>query len=110
MLAESKMPVFLVIINNYGGGIFSFLPISQKEEMFEMYFGTPHNLEFRGISEMFGLEYHRPESIKAFEEAFLKSIRKKESAVFEVITRRERNPKQLEDFKKKLMKCDFRPK
>ncbi len=110
MLAESKMPVFLVIINNYGGGIFSFLPISRQEEMFEMYFGTPHNLEFQAISEMFGLEYHRPESVKAFEEAFLTSIRKKESAVFEVITMRKRNPKQLDDFKKKLMKCDFRPK
>ena len=110
MLGESKMPVFLVIINNYGGGIFSFLPISRQEEMFEMYFGTPHNLEFRGISKMFGLEYHRPESIKAFEEAFLSSIQKKESAVFEVITKRERNPKQFDDFKKKLMKCDFRPK
>ncbi len=59
---------------------------------------------------MFGLEYHRPESIKVFEEAFLTSIRKNESAVFEVITKRERNPKQLDDFKKKLMKCDFRPK
>ena len=110
MIAESEMPVFLVIINNYGGGIFSFLPISRQEEMFEMYFGTPHNLEFSAISKMFGLEYHRPESIKAFEEEFLTSIRKKESAVFEVITNRERNPKQLDDFKKKLMKCDFRPK
>ena len=75
-----------------------------------MYFGTQHNLEFRAISEMFGIEYHRPESIKAFEEEFLTSIRKKESAVFEVITMRKRNPKQLDDFKKKLMKCDFRPK
>ena len=33
ILAESKMPVFLVIINNHGGGIFSFLPISQKKNV-----------------------------------------------------------------------------
>ena len=58
MIAESEMPVFLVIINNHGGGIFSFLPISQQKEMFETFYGTPHNLDFQAISEMFGLEYY----------------------------------------------------
>jgi len=110
MIAESEMPVLLVIINNHGGGIFSFLPISQQKEIFEMFYGTPHNLDFRAISEMFKLEYHRPESINSFEEEYLKSTQKNKSAVFEIITNREQNPKQLDEFKKKLMKCDFRPK
>ena len=110
MIADSEMPVLLVIINNHGGGIFSFLPISRQKEMFEMFYGTPHNLDFRAISEMFELEYHRPESINSFEEAFLMSTQKNKSAVFEIITRRDQNPKQLDEFKKKLMKCDFRPK
>ncbi len=75
-----------------------------------MFYGTPHNLDFRAISEMFELEYHRPESINSFEEAFLMSTQKNKSAVFEIITNRDQNPKQLDEFKKKLMKCDFRPK
>ena len=110
MIAESEMPVLLVIINNHGGGIFSFLPISQQKEVFETFYSTPHNLDFRAISEMFGLEYHRPQSINSFEEVFLISTQKNKSAVFEIITESGQNPKQLDEFKKKLMKCDFRPK
>ena len=110
MIAESEMPVLLVIINNHGGGIFSFLPISRQKNIFEMFYGTPHNLDFQAISKMFELEYHRPESINSFEEKFLMSTQKNKSAVFEIITKREQNPKQLDEFKKKLMKCDFRPK
>ena len=32
------------------------------------------------------------------------------SAVLEINTKRDQNPKLLDDFKMKLMKCDFRPK
>ena len=110
MIAESEMPVLLVIINNYGGGIFSFLPIVQQKEIFEKFYGTPHNHHFQAISEMFELEYHRPKSIISFEEEFLNSTQKNKSAVFEIITERGQNPKKLDDFKKKLMKCEFRPK
>ena len=38
------------------------------------------------------------------------ATQKNKSAVFEIITKRDQNPKQLDEFKKKLMKCDFRPK
>ena len=110
MIAESEIPVLLVIINNHGSGIFSFLPISRQKNIFEMFYGTPHNLDFQAISKMFELEYHRPESINSFEEKFLMSTQKNKSAVFEIITKRDQNPKQLEKFKKKLMKCDFRLK
>ena len=75
-----------------------------------MFYGTPHNLDFQAISKMFELEYHRPESINSFEEKFLMSTQKNKSAVFEIITKRDQNPKQLEKFKQKLMKCDFRSK
>jgi 2-succinyl-5-enolpyruvyl-6-hydroxy-3-cyclohexene-1-carboxylate synthase len=109
LLTETVVPVLLVIINNQGGGIFSFLPISQQKKMFETYYGTPHNLNFSSISAMFDLEYHKPESIKAFEEVFLKASQNNKSAVIEVITKRDQNPKQLEALKQKLMKCAFVP-
>ena len=49
-------------------------------------------------------------SVISFEEEFLSSTQKNKSAVFEIITERGQNPKKLDDFKKKLMKCEFRPK
>ena len=82
----------------------------EREKIFEPFYSTPHNLDFQAISEMFGLDYHRPESINSFEEVFLLSTQKNKSAVFEIVTKRDQNPKNLDAFKKKLMKCEFRPK
>jgi 2-succinyl-5-enolpyruvyl-6-hydroxy-3-cyclohexene-1-carboxylate synthase len=53
------LPVTLVIINNSGGGIFRFLPIDVEERLLE----TPHELEFRGFAQQFGIEYHQVASL-----------------------------------------------
>ena len=82
---------------------------SEQKETFETFFSTPHNLNFQAIAEMFELEYYRPESINSFEEEFLNSTQKNKSVVFEIITNRDHNPKQLKELEKKLMKLEFRP-
>jgi 2-succinyl-5-enolpyruvyl-6-hydroxy-3-cyclohexene-1-carboxylate synthase len=41
------IPLTVVLVNNDGGGIFSFLPQSAEERYFELLFGTPTGLEFR---------------------------------------------------------------
>lgn len=53
----------IVVINNDGGGIFSMLPISEVEDVFESCFGTPHGRTFRAAAELFGLAWHNPESM-----------------------------------------------
>jgi 2-succinyl-5-enolpyruvyl-6-hydroxy-3-cyclohexene-1-carboxylate synthase len=54
-------PLVVVVINNDGGGIFSFLPIAEQAGVpFEELFGTPHGLEFGHAAEMYGLGYERP--------------------------------------------------
>src|SRR5690606_13109024 len=40
-----------------GGGIFSFLPQSNYEKQFEMLFGTPLDLNFRHVADMYGGKY-----------------------------------------------------
>jgi 2-succinyl-5-enolpyruvyl-6-hydroxy-3-cyclohexene-1-carboxylate synthase len=58
-------PFTLVIVNNDGGGIFSFLPIAAKgvaDAHFERLFGTPHGLGFEPAARMFGLGYRRAAS------------------------------------------------
>ena len=61
--------VKLVVINNNGGDIFSFLPISKRKDVFKTYFTTPHNLSFNAAGALFGLEYENPQSISDFENA-----------------------------------------
>ncbi|OLE70275.1 MAG: hypothetical protein AUI36_03940 [Cyanobacteria bacterium 13_1_40CM_2_61_4] len=84
-------PMTIVVLNNNGGGIFSFLPIAQFEDIFERYFGTPHNLDFEGAGRMFGLEYVRPSSKSAFVEAYRAAAKKQQSTLIEVVTQRKEN-------------------
>ncbi|HWS44459.1 MAG TPA: 2-succinyl-5-enolpyruvyl-6-hydroxy-3-cyclohexene-1-carboxylic-acid synthase, partial [Acidimicrobiia bacterium] len=45
----------IVLVNNDGGGIFSFLPQAQHPERFEELFGTPHGLNFAAAAAVYGL-------------------------------------------------------
>ncbi|CAN5372505.1 2-succinyl-5-enolpyruvyl-6-hydroxy-3-cyclohexene-1-carboxylic-acid synthase [soil metagenome] len=51
--AEPVDTVF-VVINNDGGGIFSFLPEARWPENFEQLFGTPHGLSLAALAELYG--------------------------------------------------------
>lgn len=48
----------IVVINNDGGGIFSFLPQAAHPKHFERLFGTPHGLTFASVAELYGARYH----------------------------------------------------
>lgn len=56
-------PMTVVVINNDGGGIFSFLPQSRLPRHFERVFATPHGLSFVPIAQAFGVPARRAGSI-----------------------------------------------
>ncbi|HVD35272.1 MAG TPA: 2-succinyl-5-enolpyruvyl-6-hydroxy-3-cyclohexene-1-carboxylic-acid synthase, partial [Rubrobacter sp.] len=62
--------VIVVVVNNDGGGIFSFLSIARHEEFFEPYFGTPQGVGFEAAAKMFGLAYELPGTMEDFVEAY----------------------------------------
>ena len=81
----------IVLLNNDGGGIFSFLPQADQGENFEKLFGTPHGLNFRPVAEMYGLGYQRPESKEEFRSVVEESLAKPGVDIIEVATKREEN-------------------
>lgn len=85
------LPVVVVALNNDGGGIFSFLPVVRREELFEPYFGTPHGLGFEAAATMFGLGYARPGTAPEFLEAYRAACSRASSTVIEVRTDRAAN-------------------
>lgn len=102
-----KKPLIIVVVNNDGGGIFSFLPIAQStgaKEVFEGFFGTPHGLECAQAAAMFGLSYWAPGTMKEFEQAYMTALAGERSAVIEVKTNRQENLKEHRGLQERIAK------
>ncbi|GGP13854.1 2-succinyl-5-enolpyruvyl-6-hydroxy-3-cyclohexene-1-carboxylic-acid synthase [Oceanobacillus neutriphilus] len=54
---QYQLPITIVLVNNNGGGIFSFLPQANDKKHFEALFGTPVDLPFEKGGELYGAEY-----------------------------------------------------
>jgi 2-succinyl-5-enolpyruvyl-6-hydroxy-3-cyclohexene-1-carboxylate synthase len=85
------VPVVVVVLNNDGGGIFSFLPVAEHKEFFEPYFGTPQGIGFESAAKMFGLAYEQPRTTGEFHDAYVGACASGRSSILEVRTDREEN-------------------
>ncbi|MCA1832124.1 MAG: 2-succinyl-5-enolpyruvyl-6-hydroxy-3-cyclohexene-1-carboxylic-acid synthase [Actinomycetota bacterium] len=54
---SEKINAVFVVINNDGGGIFSFLPQAEFTDSFEKLFGTPHGIDFAAVAKVYGCDY-----------------------------------------------------
>ena len=88
LLAKSKVPIILVIINNDGGSIFSFLPVAKWEELCVPYFTTPHGYKFQEFAKGFGLNYFAATSLQDFVDHYQQALGDKTSTVIECIVDR----------------------
>lgn len=61
LLKQATAPVVLIVMNNDGGGIFDLLPVDEKKK--DDFYRMPHQLEFSHAAAMFGLNYHKPETL-----------------------------------------------
>ncbi|WP_310487049.1 2-succinyl-5-enolpyruvyl-6-hydroxy-3-cyclohexene-1-carboxylic-acid synthase [Chamaesiphon sp. VAR_69_metabat_338] len=91
LLRHNSQPVIVVIINNDGGGIFSFLPIAKSTQLFDTYFGTPHGLDFQHAAAMFKLDYYHPQNSDEFIHTYQQAVDNHRSAIIEVTTDRTEN-------------------
>jgi 2-succinyl-5-enolpyruvyl-6-hydroxy-3-cyclohexene-1-carboxylate synthase len=71
LLWAAGRPVDLrvVVIDNNGGGIFSFLPQAEalRADVFERYWGTPHGLDLVAVASAYGVAAERVESRAALD-------------------------------------------
>ena len=81
----------IIVLNNNGGGIFSFLPQADYQDVFEPYFGTPHGLTFGAAAEMYGLHYSLADDWETFDRSVRESLSGNGVALIEVPGDRERN-------------------
>ncbi|KAB7647041.1 MULTISPECIES: 2-succinyl-5-enolpyruvyl-6-hydroxy-3-cyclohexene-1-carboxylic-acid synthase [Staphylococcus] len=90
----------IVLLNNDGGGIFSYLPQkASAEAYFERLFGTPTGLDFEHAALLYDFNFKRFDHLNDFK---YESFFKLGSNVYEVITDREDNLQQHQILYKKL--------
>src|SRR5690625_7362732 len=53
-----ELDITILLMNNNGGGIFSFLPQAKEAKHFEALFGTPLHIDFKHAAEMYGATYY----------------------------------------------------
>ncbi len=61
-LVDPRPDLVLVVVNNDGGGIFSFLPQAGFAESFERLFGTPTGIDLAKLADVYGLGHRHIES------------------------------------------------
>lgn len=88
-LIEPRPDVVFVVINNDGGGIFSFLPQARQTDVFERLFGTPHGRSFEMLAAFHGLGYRHVTDIGS---QLHDAIDAGGTWILEAVTDREVNP------------------
>ena len=65
-----KIPILILVLNNEGGGIFSFLPIAERAEphVFETFFRTPQGVSIERVARLFDLTFDQVHSDERLEE------------------------------------------
>jgi len=93
MLRDLPVPLIIILLNNGGGAIFSFLPIAEFKEGFEKFWGTPHSNTLASAASMFELNYSQPMDTVHFTKVYNSALKSQTSTIIEVITNREENLK-----------------
>jgi 2-succinyl-5-enolpyruvyl-6-hydroxy-3-cyclohexene-1-carboxylate synthase len=86
-----RLNLTIVLVNNDGGGIFSFLPQADYPEYSEQLFGTPTGLDFRLVVQMYQGHFQRVENWEEFRQALLEGFSADGLRVIEVPTERTSN-------------------
>lgn len=86
-----QLNLTVVLINNNGGGIFSFLPQAREEQHFDTLFGTPLHINFEHAVTMYDGTYRLVETLAAFREELKASYLTAGLTVIEIQTDRTEN-------------------
>jgi len=92
-----NLKLTIVLVNNGGGGIFDFLPVSrtamaQEYDIYTRHIATPPGLDFAQAASLYGLAHERVETVPAFRAALERALSPQTgSAIVEVRTDRTNN-------------------
>lgn len=91
-LSHRSIELKVVVSNNDGGSIFSFLPQASQvdHDTFELLYGTPHGVSFEDLARAFGVPYALASSSKEIQEF----LSRRGSMLIEIVSDRHANVSQ----------------
>jgi len=95
-VAQNRLDIVFIVINNDGGGIFHKLPIRDHEPEFTQYFATPHGLDFRHAAELYGIAYRYVDHPSGTGEALAEVLEGAGPRILEVRSDRDQNQRTRE--------------
>ena len=100
MAKLNELHINIVLVNNNGGGIFSYLPQKRSAtKYFERLFGTPTGLNFEYTALLYDFTFKRFDNLTDFKYA---ELSKMGSHMYEVMTNRDENLHQHQNLYQKL--------
>jgi 2-succinyl-5-enolpyruvyl-6-hydroxy-3-cyclohexene-1-carboxylate synthase len=83
---REAIPLAIVVLDDDGGGIFSFLPVADQGEgvAFERLFRTPHGLDLARAASLFELDYAEATSAEAVGEALAAALARRRVSIVHV--------------------------
>src|SRR5699024_5248175 len=86
---QAHVPMTIVVVNNQGGGIFSFLPQSEAAAYFEPMFGTPLPIVIERIARLYDAEYKLVDDLASLSELIRKPATR--LRIIEIQSNRQKN-------------------
>ena len=93
LLAATRLGIKLtiVVVDNDGGGIFAFLPVSGEGADYVEHVATPHGLDTARIAALYGLGHERAEDLEGFRAALARALAAERTTIVAVRTDRDEN-------------------
>jgi 2-succinyl-5-enolpyruvyl-6-hydroxy-3-cyclohexene-1-carboxylate synthase len=104
-LSKITPPVLICVVNNGGGGIFSFLPVAKREEAFEECIAASHKISFASAASLFSLPYFHPQTPLELKNLLSLQKSRPTSCVIEITTNRAENVRIHEQIINTLRTC-----
>jgi 2-succinyl-5-enolpyruvyl-6-hydroxy-3-cyclohexene-1-carboxylate synthase len=103
LVSQIETPIYFIVINNLGGGIFSFLPISQKEDFCNEFFSINPSYSLTCLSKGFSLSSFSVSSHEELKDVWEKTQGK--SCLIECKTDRKENVLHHQMIYERIAKC-----
>jgi 2-succinyl-5-enolpyruvyl-6-hydroxy-3-cyclohexene-1-carboxylate synthase len=85
---RTGLKLTIVLVNNDGGGIFNFLPVSRERDVFEPQVATPTGLDFSLAAQLFGCAHELVDDVDSFAGALMRALRADQTTIIEVKSER----------------------